>query len=42
MWGLTFISHSQEEPDVKVLTGLFFTLVFFAATQGALCLSVRA
>ncbi|GJN94340.1 hypothetical protein Rhopal_007414-T1 [Rhodotorula paludigena] len=32
-------SHVQqmmevEEPDIKVLTGLFFTLVFFAATQG--------
>ena len=25
----------QDEPDVQVLTGLFFILVFFAATQGA-------
>lgn len=28
-------SHLQEEPNVHLLTGLFFTLVFFAATQGA-------
>lgn len=26
----------QEEPNINVLTALFFTLVFFAATQGAL------
>ena len=24
----------QEEPNVNTLTALFFTLVFFAATQG--------
>ena len=28
----------KEVPDVRTLTGLFFTLVFFAATQGRFCL----
>lgn len=26
----------QEEPNVKLITAIFFTLVFFAATQGPL------
>lgn len=30
---LTLIVHTQDEPDVQKLTLLFFTLVFFAATQ---------